>query len=50
MTDHRDPGLVSFVLLFDPKLNVLADRRATQTKHGVCIENVSRWATEKSLM
>ncbi|TSL34512.1 Phospholipase D2 [Bagarius yarrelli] len=38
----RDPGLVSFVLLFDPELKVLVDRRYTGTKHGVCIENVSR--------
>ncbi|GAA6109940.1 phospholipase D2 [Tachysurus ichikawai] len=38
----RDPGLVSFVLLFDPELKVLVDRRYTDTKHGVCIETVSR--------
>ncbi|MCJ8748818.1 hypothetical protein PDJAM_G00169210 [Pangasius djambal] len=38
----RDPGLVSFVLLFDPELKVLVDRSYTDTKHGVCIEGVSR--------
>ncbi|XP_060768462.1 phospholipase D2 [Neoarius graeffei] len=38
----RDPGLVSFVLLFDPELKVLVDRHYTDTKHGVCIETVSR--------
>uniref|UniRef100_A0AAR2LIT1 Phospholipase n=1 Tax=Pygocentrus nattereri TaxID=42514 RepID=A0AAR2LIT1_PYGNA len=38
----RDPGLVSFVLLFDPELKVLVGRCYTDTKHGVCIENFSR--------
>lgn len=41
-SERRDPGLVSFVLLFDPELKVLVDRSYTDTKHGVCIENVSR--------
>uniref|UniRef100_A0A8C2GR78 Phospholipase n=1 Tax=Cyprinus carpio TaxID=7962 RepID=A0A8C2GR78_CYPCA len=38
----RDPGVVSFVLLFDPELKVLVGRVHTDTKHGVCIENFSR--------
>uniref|UniRef100_A0A4W4FP23 Phospholipase n=1 Tax=Electrophorus electricus TaxID=8005 RepID=A0A4W4FP23_ELEEL len=38
----RDPGMVSFVLLFDPELKVLVGRCYTDTKHGVCIENFSR--------
>uniref|UniRef100_A0A8C1WN06 Phospholipase n=1 Tax=Cyprinus carpio TaxID=7962 RepID=A0A8C1WN06_CYPCA len=38
----RDPGVVSFVLLFDPELKVLVGRVYTDTKHGVCIENFSR--------
>ncbi|XP_053473815.1 phospholipase D2 [Ictalurus furcatus] len=38
----RERGVVSFVLLFDPELKVLVDRSYTDTKHGVCIENVSR--------
>ncbi|KAG9281934.1 phospholipase D1-like [Astyanax mexicanus] len=38
----RDPGLVSFVLLFDPELKVLVGSCYTDTKHGVCIENFSR--------
>ncbi|XP_062844293.1 phospholipase D1 isoform X2 [Trichomycterus rosablanca] len=38
----RDPGLVSFVLLFDPELKVLVGNSYTGTKHGVCIENYSR--------
>ncbi|KAI4883825.1 hypothetical protein NFI96_006020 [Prochilodus magdalenae] len=38
----RDPGLVSFVLLFDPELKVLVGRCYTDTQHGVCIENFSR--------
>ncbi|KAF4073289.1 hypothetical protein AMELA_G00257260 [Ameiurus melas] len=38
----REQGVVSFVLLFDPELKVLVDRSYTDTKHGVCIENVSR--------
>ncbi|KAI2664540.1 Phospholipase D2 [Labeo rohita] len=38
----RDPGIVSFVLLFDPELKVLVGRVYTDTKHGVCIENFSR--------
>uniref|UniRef100_A0A8B9HPG4 phospholipase D n=1 Tax=Astyanax mexicanus TaxID=7994 RepID=A0A8B9HPG4_ASTMX len=39
----RDPGLVSFVLLFDPELKVLVGSCYTDTKHGVCIENFSRY-------
>uniref|UniRef100_A0AAR2LKL2 Phospholipase n=1 Tax=Pygocentrus nattereri TaxID=42514 RepID=A0AAR2LKL2_PYGNA len=39
----RDPGLVSFVLLFDPELKVLVGRCYTDTKHGVCIENFSSY-------
>uniref|UniRef100_A0A671K9L6 Phospholipase n=1 Tax=Sinocyclocheilus anshuiensis TaxID=1608454 RepID=A0A671K9L6_9TELE len=38
----RDPGVVSFVLLFDPELKVLVGSVYTDTKHGVCIENFSR--------
>uniref|UniRef100_A0A672N6V0 Phospholipase n=1 Tax=Sinocyclocheilus grahami TaxID=75366 RepID=A0A672N6V0_SINGR len=38
----RDPGIVSFVLLFDPELKVLVGRVYTDTKHGVSIENFSR--------
>ncbi|KAI5089509.1 phospholipase D2 isoform X1, partial [Silurus meridionalis] len=38
----RDRGLVSFVLLFDPCMQVLVDRRQTATKHGVCIKSVGR--------
>ncbi|XP_051544488.1 phospholipase D2-like isoform X2 [Myxocyprinus asiaticus] len=38
----RDPGIVSFVLLFDPELKVLVGSCYTDTKHGVCIENFSR--------
>uniref|UniRef100_A0A8B9JBT8 phospholipase D n=1 Tax=Astyanax mexicanus TaxID=7994 RepID=A0A8B9JBT8_ASTMX len=39
---YMDPGLVSFVLLFDPELKVLVGSCYTDTKHGVCIENFSR--------
>ncbi|XP_052412880.1 phospholipase D2 [Carassius gibelio] len=38
----RDPGVVSFVLLFDPELKVLVGSVYTDTKHGVCIQNNSR--------
>uniref|UniRef100_A0A671L1F9 Phospholipase n=1 Tax=Sinocyclocheilus anshuiensis TaxID=1608454 RepID=A0A671L1F9_9TELE len=34
----RDPGIVSFVLLFDPELKVLVGRVYTDTKHaGMCV-------------
>uniref|UniRef100_A0A8C2B0X1 Phospholipase n=1 Tax=Cyprinus carpio TaxID=7962 RepID=A0A8C2B0X1_CYPCA len=34
----RDPGVVSFVLLFDPELKVLVGRVHTDTKHaGICV-------------
>ncbi|XP_058630844.1 phospholipase D2 [Onychostoma macrolepis] len=38
----RDPGVVSFVLLFDPELKVLVGRVYTDTKYGVCIESFNR--------
>lgn len=38
----RDPGIVSFVLLFDPELKVLVGRVYTDIQHGVCIENFGR--------
>lgn len=39
----RDPGIVSFVLLFDPELKVLVGRVYTDIQHGVCIENFGRY-------
>nr|XP_009299966.1 phospholipase D2 isoform X2 [Danio rerio] len=38
----RDPGIVSFVLLFDPELKVLVGRVYTDIQHGICIENFDR--------
>ncbi|XP_063059494.1 phospholipase D2 [Engraulis encrasicolus] len=39
---HRDSGVISFVLLFDPELKVNVGRSYTETQHGVCIETFTR--------
>ncbi|XP_023700617.1 phospholipase D2 isoform X1 [Paramormyrops kingsleyae] len=37
-----DAEVISFVLLFDPELEVLVGRCYTDTEHGVCIKNYAR--------
>lgn len=38
-----DTGAISFVLLVDNEFSIKMDSKHTETKHGVGIENLSRY-------